>query len=124
MAKLNGTQCVSFQREPTWITQSLGQALGVGDEVDSDGEEFAENGDQEMANGNTNGDVGVDMTKVDPEDEEVGSNFNPNYTARDKRRFRNPEKLKHYRKMLQHGMNKGFRIVCLQHGLPTRHHLE
>ncbi|KIX92467.1 uncharacterized protein Z520_11787 [Fonsecaea multimorphosa CBS 102226] len=71
MAKLPGTQVVSFQRGATWITQSLGEALGVG---------------------------------------EVGSRFNPRYTRSDKRRFRNPEKHKAYRKMLQHGMNKGFRL--------------
>ncbi|EXJ76662.1 uncharacterized protein A1O5_01170 [Cladophialophora psammophila CBS 110553] len=69
MAKLPGTQVVSFQRGATWITQSLGEALG-----------------------------------------EVGSIFNPRYTKSDKRRFRNPEKHKAYRKMLQHGMNKGFRL--------------
>ncbi|KIW90655.1 uncharacterized protein Z519_08438 [Cladophialophora bantiana CBS 173.52] len=69
MAKLPGTQVVSFQRGATWITQSLGEALG-----------------------------------------EVGSTFNPRYTKSDKRRFRNPEKHKAYRKMLQHGMNKGFRL--------------
>ncbi|KIV86201.1 hypothetical protein PV11_01829 [Exophiala sideris] len=65
MAKLTGTQIVSFQRGTTWITQSLG---------------------------------------------EIGSNFNPRYTRNDKRRFRDPEKHKQYRKMLQNGMNKGFRI--------------
>ena len=105
MAKLPGTQIVSFQRGPTWITQSLGQALGVGGQGDADVEE---NGDQEMVNG----DVGVDMAEVDASDEEVGSNFNPKYTAQERRRFQNPEKLKQYRKTLQHGMNKGFRIVC------------
>jgi hypothetical protein len=105
MAKLPGTQIISFQREATWITQSLGQALGVGDQGDP---EPQENGDQEMVNG----DVGVDMADVDASDEEVGSNFNPRYTSRDKTRFRNPAKHKAYRKMLQHGMNKGFRLVC------------
>ncbi|OCT52556.1 putative sterigmatocystin biosynthesis monooxygenase stcW [Cladophialophora carrionii] len=103
MAKLPGTQIISFQREATWITQSLGQALGVGDQGDP---EPQEKGDQEMVNG----DVGVDMADVDASDEEVGSNFNPRYTSRDKARFRNPEKHKAYRKMLQHGMNKGFRL--------------
>ncbi|KAL2419564.1 FAD-binding monooxygenase tazF [Exophiala dermatitidis] len=69
MAKLPGTQVVSFQRGATWITQSLGEALG-----------------------------------------EIGSRFNPRYTSKDKRRFRDPEKHRQYRKMLQHGMNRGFRI--------------
>jgi hypothetical protein len=50
------------------------------------------------------------MEKVDESDEEVGSNFNPRYTKIDKQRFNDPEELKAYRKMLQHGMNKGFRI--------------
>lgn len=102
MAKLAGTEIVSFQRGTTWITQSLGEALGVnqGDPPDPP--------DQETLNG----DVGVDMAEVDASDEEVGSNFNPRYTRNDKRRFRDPEKHKRYRKMLQHGMNKGFRIVC------------
>ncbi|OAL38186.1 hypothetical protein AYO20_02638 [Fonsecaea nubica] len=100
MAKLPGTQVVSFQRGATWITQSLGEALGVGDDGQPDDEGVE---DQEM----TNGDEGVDMTEVG---EEVGSKFNPGYTKADKRRFRNPAKHKAYRKMLQHGMNKGFRL--------------
>lgn len=101
MAKLNGTQVVSFQRGATWITQSLGEALGVG-QGEPDPPE-----DQEIVNG----DVGVDMADVDESDEEIGSNFNPRYTKNDKRRFRDREKHRQYRKMLQHGMNKGFRIV-------------
>lgn len=96
MAKLNGTQIVSFQRNATWITQSLGQALGV-----TSGEPEPPDEDEE---------IGVDMAEVDENDEEVGSNFNPAYTARDKRRFADPEKHKTYRKMLQHGMNRGFRL--------------
>ena len=96
MAKLDGVQVVSFQRNPTWITQSLGQALGV-----SSGEPDTPGEDDE---------VGVDMTEVDEDDKEVGSNFNPAYSARDKQRFANPEKHRAYRKMLQQGMNKGFRI--------------
>ncbi|ETN44699.1 uncharacterized protein HMPREF1541_10369 [Cyphellophora europaea CBS 101466] len=71
MAKLKDTQIVSFQRNPTWITPSLGETLA-----------------------NTG----------------VGSNFNPRYTKKDKRRFADPEKHKKYRKTLQHGMNKGFRL--------------
>lgn len=96
MAKLEGTDVVSFQRNPTWITQSLGQALGV-----SSGEPEPPDEDEE---------VGVDMAEVDADDEEVGSNFNPRYTRRDKRRFADPEKHKQYRKLLQHGMNRGFRL--------------
>ncbi|OAP61569.1 hypothetical protein AYL99_03772 [Fonsecaea erecta] len=103
LAKLPGTQVVSFQRGATWITQSLGEALGVGGDKQPDDEETE---DQEM----TNGDEGVDMTEVDPAEEQVGSKFNPRYTKIDKKRFRNPEKHKAYRKMLQHGMNKGFRL--------------
>ena len=93
MAKLEGVEVVSFQRNPTWITQSLGQALGVAaDPADDDGE------------------VGVDMEEVEPDNKEVGSNFNPSYTARQKRNFQDPKKHAAYRKMLQHGMNRGFRI--------------
>lgn len=102
MAKLAGTQIVSFQRGTTWITQSLGEILGA-NQGNLDPED-----QQEMVNG----DMGVDMEDVGESDEEVGSNFNPRYTRNDKRRFRNPEKHKQYRKMLQQGMNKGFRIVC------------
>lgn len=96
MAKLDGVEVVSFQRNATWITQSLGQTLGV-----SSGEPEPPDEDE---------DVGVDMAEVDEDDQEVGSNFNPAYTARDKQRFANPEKHKAYRKMLQHGMNRGFRL--------------
>jgi len=102
MAKLPGTQIVGFQRGTTWITQSLGEVL-----AGSQGE--PEPQDQEVVNG----DVGVDMADVNESDEEIGSNFNPRYTTNDKRRFKDPEKHKQYRKMLQQGMNKGFRIVCL-----------
>jgi hypothetical protein len=104
MAKLAGTQIVSFQRGTTWITQSLGEILGA-----NQGDPDPEEEQQEMVNG----DVGINMEDVGESDEEVGSNFNPRYTRNDKRRFRNPEKHKQYRKMLQQGMNKGFRIVCL-----------
>lgn len=102
MAKLAGTRIVSFQRGTTWITQSLGEILGAnqGDPDPVDQQEIV------------NGDVGIDMEDVGESDEEIGSNFNPRYTRNDKRRFRNPEKHKQYRKMLQQGMNKGFRIVC------------
>lgn len=101
MAKLPGTQVVSFQRGTTWITQSLGEVLGVAQ------------GDPEPADGEMlNGDEGVDMAETDESDEEIGSDFNPRYTRNEKRRFRDPEKHRQYRKMLQHGMNKGFRIVC------------
>lgn len=54
---------------------------------------------------------GVDMAEVDEDDDQVGSNFNPGYTSSDRRRFENPESHKAYRKMLQAGMNKGFRLV-------------
>jgi len=96
MAKLEGVDVVSFQRNPTWITQSLGQTLGV-----SAGE--PEPPDE-------NDDVGVDMSEVDQDDKTVGSNFNPTYTARDKQRFEDPEKHREYRRMLQHGMNRGFKL--------------
>jgi hypothetical protein len=97
LAKLPGTSVVSFQRDATWITQSLGQALGVGEGA---------------ADGGEDGDEGVDMGEGEEEvAEEVGSNFNPRYTGRDKRRFADPKKHRAYRKMLQHGMNKGFRLV-------------
>lgn len=96
LAKLPGTEIISFQKGATWITQSLGDALGVGQgEPDPPGEEE---------------DVGVDMAEIGSSDEEVGSNFNPRYTKRDKRRFNDKEKHKAYRKMLQHGMNKGFKL--------------
>ncbi|KAJ9663843.1 hypothetical protein H2198_000603 [Neophaeococcomyces mojaviensis] len=96
MAKLDGVQIVSFQRNPTWITQSLGEALGVSSGEPEPPEE--------------NEVVGVNMEDVDADDEEIGSNFNPRYTARDKRRFADPQKHKAYRKMLQQGMNRGFKI--------------
>lgn len=102
LAKLNGTQLVSFQRGPTYITQSLGEVL-AGGEANPDP-------DDEMTNG-SNGKVGVDMEDVGESDDEIGSNFNPRYTRADKRRFQDKEKHRAYRKMLQQGMNKGFRIV-------------
>ncbi len=94
MAKLPATQVVSFQRGATWITQSLGEALGVGQ-----GEPTPEEEGEEEVDG------------ADESDEDFGSPFNPRYTRADKRRFADPEKHKQYRKMLQHGMNKGFRLV-------------
>lgn len=96
MAKLRGAQIVSFQKTPTWITPSLGETLA---NTGGNPQEPAEEDD-----------VGVDMGEVSESDEEVGSNFNPRYTSKDKRRFADPEKHKQYRKMLQHGMNRGFRL--------------
>jgi hypothetical protein len=116
MAKLKGTQIVSFQRGPTWITQSLGQTLGVPEHDDSAEIDENENGIPEV----TNGDVGVDMAVVSASDEEVGSNFNPRYTNKEKRRFQSKQKHRAYRKMLQHGMNKGFRLVSHPPMLPSR----
>lgn len=105
MAKLNGATVVSFQRGATWITQSLGEVLA--------GNSGNPNPEDENMNGakSPNGNVGIDMADVSESDEEVGSNFNPRYTRDDKRRFGNKEKHRQYRKMLQQGMNKGFRIV-------------
>ena len=102
MAKLHGTTVVSFQRGPTWITQSLGEVL-AGGQGDADPEDDVVNGKTE--------DFGVDMADISESDEEVGSNFNPRYTRSERRRFRDREKHRAYRKMLQQGMNKGFRIV-------------
>jgi cation diffusion facilitator CzcD-associated flavoprotein CzcO len=96
MAKLPGTQIISFQKGPTWITQSLGEALGVGE-----GEPDPPALDEQ---------VGVEMAEVSSSDDEVGSNFNPRYRKSDKAHFSNPAKHNEYRKMLQHGMNKGFRL--------------
>ena len=97
LAKLKDTHITSFQRGPTWITQSLGEALGV--TVGADSEDHDDNPE-----------VPVNMEDVSESDEEIGSNFNPRYTRSDKRRFNNPQKHKAYRKMMQHGMNKGFKI--------------
>jgi hypothetical protein len=95
MAKLPGVDITAFQRHPTWITQSLGTILGVGQgEPDDNPEE-----------------QGIDMAEVEDDDDQVGSNFNPAYTSSDRRRFGDKEKHKAYRKMLQGGMNKGFRLV-------------
>lgn len=88
LAKLKDTSIVSFQKGPTWISASLGEALGV------------TKSDPPQPN----------MKKVDESDSDVGSNFNPRYTKEDQQKFSNPEELKEYRKMLQHGMNKGFKI--------------
>lgn len=107
MAKLDGTTVVSFQRGPTWITQSLGEVL-AGNSGNPDPSDEAVNGVE-----TENGSVGVDMADISQSDEEVGSNFNPRYTTRDKRKFRDKEKHRQYRKMLQQGMNKGFRIVSI-----------
>lgn len=96
MAKLEGVEVVSFQRNPTWITQSLGQTLGV-----SSGEpEPSDESDE----------VRGSEKEADKDAQEVGSTFNPAYSARDKQRFADPEQHKQYRKMLQHGMNRGFKL--------------
>jgi hypothetical protein len=95
MTKLPGVDITAFQRNPTWITQSLGTILGVAQgEPDSQPEE-----------------EGIDMAEVDEDADQVESNFNPAYTSSDRRRFADKEKHKAYRKMLQGGMNKGFRLV-------------
>lgn len=96
MAKLEGVEVVSFQKTPTWITPSLGETLA------NTGGNAPEPEEEE--------EVGVDMADVSESDEEVGSNFNPRYTHKDKRRFADPEKHKQYRKQLQHGMNRGFKL--------------
>ena len=95
MAKLPGVDITAFQRNPTWITQSLGAILGVGQGKPDDKPE----------------EEGIDMAGVHEDDDQVGSNFNPAYTAADRRRFSDREKHKAYRKMLQGGMNRGFRLV-------------
>ena len=95
MAKLDGTDITAFQRNRTWITQSLGTTLGVGqDEPEEEPEE-----------------EGPDMADMETDDDQGGSKFNPAYTSKDRRRFADKRKHKAYRKMLQHGMNKGFRLV-------------
>ena len=96
LAKLSGTQIINFQKGATWITQSLGEALGV-----SAGEPSSPQEDET---------VGVDMANVSSSDEEIGSNFNPRYTRRDKRQFQSKKAHTKYRKTLQHGMNKGINI--------------
>lgn len=93
MVKLEGVHVTSFQRNPTWITQSLGQALGVGTGGEEEDEEEDPNVEEDV-----------------PENQTEGSEFNPAYTARDRRRFQDPEKHRAYRKMLQHGMNRGFKL--------------
>ena len=95
MAKLPGVDITAFQRNPTWITQSLGTIL-VGDQG-------GPNNKPEKR--------GIDMADVDEDDDHIGSNFNPTYTSSDQRRFADREEHKAYRKMLQGGMNKGFRMV-------------
>lgn len=72
VARLPGVTLTSFQRNPTWITQSLGQILGGGKTEDN--------------------------------------NFNPEYTPEQIREFQDPETHRAYRKKLQHGMNRGFRL--------------
>lgn len=96
LAKREGTHITSLQKGPTWITPSLGSTLGV---------------DHGQPDPPPEEEEGLDMADVDEDDDQVGSNFNPNYTRSDKRRFHDKEKHKTYRKMLQHGMNRGFRLV-------------
>jgi hypothetical protein len=95
LARLEGTEIVSFQRGPTWITPSLGTILGTGQNEPEPPKEQED---------------GVDTPGNDG-DEDTGSTFNPHYTQADKRQFNDPENHKAYRKMLQGGMNKGFRLV-------------
>lgn len=96
IAKLNGTTVTSFQRGATWITPSLGSTLGVGEGEPDPSVKDADS---------------VDMEEVDADDDQLRNNFNPPYTESDKRRFNDKEKHNAYRKMLQHGMNRGFRVV-------------
>lgn len=93
MARLEGTQVTSFQRGPTWITPSLGSILG-GQAIGSK----SENGHSEAVNGEDGKEKG-------------GDSFNPAYSKADIERFQDPEVHRAYRKMLQQGMNKGFRMV-------------
>jgi cation diffusion facilitator CzcD-associated flavoprotein CzcO len=72
MAKLEGTQVMSFQRGPTWVVSRHTPAKLVG--------------------------------SSDP-------SFNPEYREEDKERFRNPEELKRYRKLVQGNVNAAFKMV-------------
>ncbi|KAL2009337.1 hypothetical protein VTN00DRAFT_7531 [Thermoascus crustaceus] len=92
MARLEGTQVTSFQRGPTWITPSLGSILG-GQAIRSK----SENWHSEAVNGEDGKEKG-------------GDSFNPAYSKADIERFQDPEVHRAYRKMLQQGMNKGFRM--------------
>lgn len=96
MAELEGTDIVSLQRGPTWITPSLGAAIAS--EQKNDDDENSQEGDDEEELGK-------------------GSISNPNYTKRDKQRFSDPDQHKEYRKMLQVHMAKGFRLVNPDHPL-------
>ena len=95
MAKLPGVDITAFQRNPTWITQSLGTILA---------------GDQREPNDKPEK-GGIDVADVKEDNDHVESTFNPAYTSSDQERFADGEEHKAYRKMLQGGMNKGFRMV-------------
>ncbi|TKA78566.1 hypothetical protein B0A49_01776 [Cryomyces minteri] len=95
MAKLEGTDVTSFQREPTWITPSLGSTLGIGNK---DGDPDSEQDEK------------VDMESAKKEKKAVENNFNPSYSEADIARFSDKSEHREYRRMLQHGMNRGFRL--------------
>lgn len=72
MAKLDGTDVMSFQRGPTWIVSRMTPAKLLGSD--------------------------------DPA-------YNPPYRQEDKERFRNPEELKKYRKLIQGNINAAYKMV-------------
>ncbi|SMQ46884.1 unnamed protein product [Zymoseptoria tritici ST99CH_3D1] len=71
MAKLEGSEVISFQRSPTWIVSRHAPARLLG--------------------------------RDDPDP-------NPAYTEEDKAKFRDPEEMRKYRKAVQAGVNKGFKL--------------
>ena len=40
---------------------------------------------------------------------------NPEYREEDKQKFRNPEEMKRYRKLIQGNVNAAFKLVCRSH---------
>lgn len=92
LAQLEGTEIVSFQRGPTWITPSLGEALGANP---ADGKQSKDDS----------------LGSNDTTDDSSATSFNPKYDSTDKENFHDKKTHTEYRKMLQQGMNKGFKLV-------------
>ncbi|OAL31231.1 hypothetical protein AYO20_08286 [Fonsecaea nubica] len=102
MVKLEGTTVVSFQRGPTYITPSIGETLDV-----KAGELGVNTEETSMENGNGH----YSTEEIEDDDGEGDSTFNPRYPRQVRRLFAtDKEKYRQYRKMLQQGMNKGYRF--------------
>lgn len=93
MAKLNGAEVTSFQRGPTWVVSRHQPAKLMG-RVSVEALFWGVDNADESA---------LCSLQDDP-------NPNPEYTEEDKQKLRDPGELRKYRKTVQSGINKNFKL--------------